>query len=242
MFKVFPAIDILDGKAVRLEKGQFDKQTVYNESPILQAESFFEQGSSFLHVIDLDGAKDPSTRQLNLLRKIGESLPNATIQVGGGVRTEDDIQGLFAAGVQRVILGSVAVKDPEFVQAMIRKFGRDKIIVALDVMPDKEIYKIAVAGWQEDSGFNLLDFVAKFKEESPILLVTDISRDGMLVGPNWELYNLLAEICPGRFIVSGGVKELNDVQKAKDIGAEGIILGKALYTGLVDLKGALSVS
>ncbi|MCL2388186.1 MAG: 1-(5-phosphoribosyl)-5-[(5-phosphoribosylamino)methylideneamino]imidazole-4-carboxamide isomerase [Defluviitaleaceae bacterium] len=228
---ILPAIDLQDGQAVRLVQGDYGKKTVYNPDPVKVARGFEEMGAKYLHVVDLDGAKDGNTANLKTIRKIREAI-NIPMQLGGGIRNAEVVSMyLDDIGINRVILGTVAVSEPDFVKEMISKHGAEKIVVGVDVRSGT----VATAGWLTDSRVDYLDFIEDLKSFGvKYLVVTDISRDGTLTSPNWEMYQKIKGI---NVIVSGGVAEEDHLRKAADY--YGIIVGKAHYEGKVDLKKCL---
>jgi len=225
---IIPAIDLQGGQAVRLVQGDYGKKTVYNPDPVKVAKGFEEMGAKYLHVVDLDGAKDGNTANLETIRKIREAI-KIPMQLGGGIRNVEVVSMyLDDIGVNRVILGTVAVSNPDFVKEMLAKHGAEKIVVGVDVRAEM----VATAGWLEDSRVNYLEFIEQLKSFGvKYLVVTDISRDGTLTSPNWDMYKKIQGI---NIVVSGGVAEEDHLRKAKDYYA--IIVGKAFYEGKVDLK------
>jgi len=225
---IIPAIDLQDGQAVRLVQGDYGKKTVYNPDPVKVALNFENMGAKYLHVVDLDGAKDGNTANLDTIRKIRAAI-KIPMQLGGGIRSAETVSMyLDEIGIDRVILGTIAVSQPEFVQEMISKHGAEKIMVGVDVRSNT----VATAGWLSDSRVNYLEFIENLKSIGvEYLVVTDITRDGTLTSPNWEMYKKIEGI---NVIVSGGVAEEDHFYKAADY--YGIIIGKAFYEGKVDLK------
>jgi phosphoribosylformimino-5-aminoimidazole carboxamide ribotide isomerase len=223
---VIPAVDIMGGKAVRLLKGDYDSKTVYGD-PVEIANKFKDMGAEYLHIVDLDGAKGGAPCNFEIIKSVGGILP---VQVGGGVRTAETVEEYLQIA-DRVILGTVAVQNPEFVRAMVDEYGAERIIVGVDVKSGKA----ATQGWLENSGVDYLEFIEKLKQIGvKIIIVTDISRDGTLTSPNWEVYERISGI---NVIVSGGVACNDDVLKAKNYC--GVIVGKAYYEGKVDLEWLL---
>ncbi|MCL2048747.1 MAG: 1-(5-phosphoribosyl)-5-[(5-phosphoribosylamino)methylideneamino]imidazole-4-carboxamide isomerase [Defluviitaleaceae bacterium] len=225
---IIPAIDLQDGQAVRLVQGDYGKKTVYNPDPIKVAVKFEEMGAKYLHVVDLDGAKDGNTANIETIRKIREAI-KIPMQLGGGIRTAETVaRYLDDIGINRVILGTVAISNPDFVSRMLAKHGEEKIVVGVDVRKGM----VATAGWLSDSRRDYLEFIETLKEKGvKYLVVTDISRDGTLTSPNWELYKKIEGI---NVVISGGVSSEDHLRKARDY--YGIIVGKAFYEGKVDLK------
>jgi len=225
---IIPAIDLKDGQAVRLVQGDYGKKTVYNPDPVKVAKNFEAMGAKYLHVVDLDGAKDGNTANTETIRRIRAAI-GIPIQLGGGIRTAETVaMYLDDIGINRVILGTIAVSNPEFVKQMIDLHGAEKIVVGVDARNGK----VATEGWLSDSTINYLEFIERMKSMGvEYLVVTDISRDGMLTSPNWEMYEKIEGI---KFVVSGGVAEEGHIQKARSYYA--IIVGKAFYEGRIDLK------
>ena len=233
---IFPAIDIIGGKAVRLYKGDYDKKTVYGE-PLDIAKDFLSCGASSVHIVDLDGAKTGETPNLDLICKIKEQS-GLKVEVGGGIRGEKTIEKYLSAGIDRVILGTIAVKNPDFVKSAVEKYG-DKIAVGIDV---KDGF-VAVKGWTEKSDKKLFEFCAEMVDIGvKTVICTDISKDGALNGTNSEMYKSLMQKFPINFIASGGVSSLSDVKTLKTLGLYGAIIGKAYYTGDIDLKKAIEIA
>ncbi|MCL2224773.1 MAG: 1-(5-phosphoribosyl)-5-[(5-phosphoribosylamino)methylideneamino]imidazole-4-carboxamide isomerase [Defluviitaleaceae bacterium] len=227
---IIPAIDLQGGQAVRLIQGDYGKKTVYNPDPAKVAKDFEEMGAKYLHVVDLDGAKDGNTANIETIRAIRKAI-NIPMQLGGGIRNAETVaMYLDEIGVNRVILGTVAVSQPDFVKEMIAKHGAAKIVVGVDVRENT----VATAGWLADSRVNYLEFIESLKAAGvEYLVVTDISRDGTLTSPNWDMYEKIKGI---NFVVSGGVAEESHIHKAANYYA--VIVGKAFYEGRVDLKNA----
>ncbi|WP_434929874.1 1-(5-phosphoribosyl)-5-[(5-phosphoribosylamino)methylideneamino]imidazole-4-carboxamide isomerase [Shewanella sp. HL-SH8] len=227
---IIPAIDLIDGQVVRLYQGDYQQKTTFDLSPLAQLQSYEAQGAKLLHIVDLTGAKDPSKRQIAL---IGELVAGLTtdIQVGGGIRSEQQVEELLALGVKRVVIGSLAVKEPELVKSWFVKYGSQAICLALDVNINDAGEKIvAVSGWQTGGGKSLESLVAEYQSVGlQHALVTDISRDGTLQGANTDLYRELAAKYPDiNWQASGGIATLDDVAAVRDSKANGIIIGKAL--------------
>jgi phosphoribosylformimino-5-aminoimidazole carboxamide ribotide isomerase len=240
---IYPAIDLRGGRVVRLTEGKFDQEKSYGDDPLAVAKDFAAAGATWLHVVDLDGAKDPTKRQTALVETIARGS-GLRMQTGGGIRDESQIAALLAAGAQRVIVGSVAVKQPALVHDWLRKFGPEKIILSPDVRLDANgTPRIAAAGWQESTGVALDDFLKDFLTAGLVhILCTDISRDGKLTGPNSALYAALVKKFPALQIqASGGVSSLNDLRVLQTTGAAGAIVGRALYEKKFTLKEALAL-
>ena len=235
--ELFPAIDLIGGCAVRLVKGDYAQKTVYSENPAEVARSFAEAGAKYLHVVDLEGAKDGGTPNLETIQNIVEN-GNLLVEVGGGIRSEEVIKKYLDAGVFRVILGTAAVQNPAFLEEMVQKYG-EKIAVGVDIKDGM----VAIKGWTEVSAESCFDFCEKLQKIGvKTIICTDISKDGLLSGTNLELYKELSEKFSVDIVASGGVTTLDDVKKLADMGMYGAILGKALYTGNIDLKAAVELT
>ncbi|MCE9687459.1 1-(5-phosphoribosyl)-5-[(5-phosphoribosylamino)methylideneamino]imidazole-4-carboxamide isomerase [Shewanella sp. AS16] len=238
---IIPAIDLIDGQVVRLYQGDYDKQTSFDVGPLAQLQSYQAQGAAWLHLVDLTGARDPAKRQIDLIATLVAGL-EAKIQVGGGIRTEAQVAELLTSGVRRVVIGSLAVKEPELVKRWFEKYGSEAICLALDVNLDERGEKqVAVSGWQSGGGKRLEDIVAQFSSVGlKHALVTDISRDGTLSGANTALYRELAQAYPDiHWQASGGIASLDDVAAVRDSGAAGIIIGKALLINQFSVTEAI---
>lgn len=239
---IYPAIDLRGGRVVRLTEGRFDQEKSYGDNPLAVAKDFAASGATWLHVVDLDGAKDPAKRQTALVEKLARGS-GLRVQTGGGIRDESQIAALLAAGARRVIVGSVAVKQPALVRGWLKKFGAEKIILSPDVRLDADgTPRIAAAGWQESTDVALDDFLNGFLASGLIhILCTDISRDGKLTGPNSALYAQLAKkFTPLQIQASGGVSSLDDLRTLQTTGAAGAIVGRALYEKKFTLEEALT--
>ncbi len=239
---IIPALDLIDGKVVRLYQGDYAQKTVYSDDPQSQFTIYNQQGADWLHLVDLDGAKDVSKRQLKVIASLIANTP-AKIQIGGGVRTEQDVQDLLDAGAQRVVIGSTAVKDPQMVAGWMKKYGAEHIVLALDINIDAQGNKIvAVSGWQEDSGQtieSLLDIYLAVGLKH--VLCTDISKDGTLSGSNVDLYQELAAAYPQvAWQASGGIGSLDDIAAVARSGASGMIVGRALLEGKFNVEEAIA--
>ena len=234
---IFPAIDLYEGKAVRLYKGDYEQMTVYSDSPIELVEDFVEQGAKYLHLIDLEGAKTGQTPNLELIRDIRALSPLFT-QVGGGIRSMDVVDAYLNAGVDRVILGTAAVTDPVFLEEAIKEFG-DKIAVGADI---KNGY-IAISGWTESSGIDAFSFCRRMQDLGvKTLICTDISRDGAMQGTNRNLYRTLSRRHDMNIIASGGVSSIEDIRALREMELYGAVIGKAYYTGAIKISEALEVA
>ncbi|MDD3394306.1 MAG: 1-(5-phosphoribosyl)-5-[(5-phosphoribosylamino)methylideneamino]imidazole-4-carboxamide isomerase [Anaerotignum sp.] len=232
--KLFPAIDIIEGCAVRLVKGDYAQKTVYSTQPVLVAKTFAQAGANYLHLVDLEGAKDGSTPNLEVIREIVKES-GLQVEVGGGIRSEETIQKYLAAGVFRVILGTAAVQNPDFLKEMVQKYG-EKIAVGVDIKDGM----VAVKGWTELSQESCFHFCEKLERIGvKTIICTDISKDGLLAGTNLALYKEMSEKFSVDIVASGGVTTLEDVAQLQKMSLYGAILGKALYTGNIDLKQAI---
>ena len=234
---ILPAIDLYDKKAVRLYKGDYNEMTVYSNNPIEIARKFQECGATFIHMVDLEGAKNGTTPNIDEVRKVVE-YTDLKVEIGGGIRDEETVQKYIDLGVERVILGTAAVTDDEFLCRMVSKY-KEAIAVGVDL---KDGY-VAIKGWTEKSQLTADEF---FKHLSDIgvktVICTDISKDGAMQGTNRELYKELSEKYPMDIVASGGVSSLDDIKALKDMNLYGAILGKAYYIGAVDLKEAVEVA
>ena len=241
---IIPAIDLLDGRVVRLCQGDFQATTDYGNEAVKRLTDYAEAGAPRLHLVDLKGAKNPAARQLPLIRRIVDALPaEVQLQTGGGIRTRDDVKVLLDAGVTAVVVGSQAVKAPDVVRQWFTEFGPERIVLALDVrVSDLGSARVATAGWQETSGA-LIDDVVKTYLSCGLkhVLCTDIARDGMMTGPSVDLYARLAKAFPTvAWQASGGIASLADVRAAENAGAAGVIVGRALLENRFTVKEALS--
>ena len=231
---IFPAIDLYGGCAVRLYKGLYSDMTVYSEDPASVAEDFLRAGAEYIHIVDLEGAKDGTTPNLDTVRKIIERT-GLFAEVGGGIRSMDALEKYFSVGVSRAILGTAAVNDESFLLSALAKYG-EKIAVGADV---KDGY-IAIKGWTEKSLYTLDAFLDKMQSIGvKTVICTDISKDGAMIGTNREMYRALSEKYSIDIIASGGVSSLDDVTALRDMGVYGAIIGKAYYTGAIDLATAI---
>jgi len=233
MIEIIPAIDIIEGKCVRLSKGDYNQKTVYNEDPLEVAKAFEFHGIRRLHIVDLDGAKANRIINYRTLEKIA-SKTSLIIDFGGGLKTAADLEIALNSGAQMITGGSIAVKNPDVFQSWIEKFGEDKIILGSDCR-DK---KIAVSGWQEDTEEDLIPFIQGwYKMGIRKTICTDIDRDGMLQGPNIELYKEIHKTNPDIYLIaSGGVSQMKDLEDLEAENIPGVIIGKAIYEGRIPLK------
>lgn len=224
--EIFPAIDLLGGEAVRLTQGDYGKMTVYNPDPLAQAADFAAAGARYLHAVDLDGAKSGETKNFAVVRRLVEES-GLKVEIGGGIRDEERIKAYLDMGVWRVILGTVAVKNPDFVRNMAKKFG-EKIVVGVDMRDGR----VAVNGWLEKTEIDGVEFCRALAAAGvKTVIVTDIARDGLLAGTNLDLYRELVKIPDLAVVASGGVTFADEIDELRQIGVSGVIVGKALYTG-----------
>ncbi|WP_024785611.1 1-(5-phosphoribosyl)-5-[(5-phosphoribosylamino)methylideneamino]imidazole-4-carboxamide isomerase [Streptococcus mutans] len=231
--QILPAIDIKNGHAVRLVKGDFERETVVNDNVLDQASIFMEAGIQYIHVVDLDGALEGRAANRDLIAKIKE-MTGLAIEVGGGIRTIEQIEDYLSVGINRVIIGSMAVKHPQFVKEALDKFGSDKIVVGIDAKNGM----VATEGWLETSTVDYISLALEMEKMGVRLLIyTDVDRDGTLTGPNFEHYEkLVAHLTSTKVIASGGIHALSDLQQLEKIGLAGTIVGKAYYNGDISLK------
>ena len=232
-FRIIPAIDIIDGKCVRLSKGDYNTKKIYNESPLEVAKEFEAHGIQYLHLVDLDGAKSKHIVNHKVLEQIA-SQTSLKIDFGGGLKTDDDLRIAFESGASQITGGSIAVKDPETFKSWLQKFGADKIILGADAKDEK----VAVSGWLEESKEELIPFIQGYQKEGvSYVICTDISKDGMLQGPSFELYKrILEETKNLKLIASGGISTFEELPKLAELGCEGTIIGKAIYEGRISMK------
>ncbi len=238
---IIPAIDLIDGSVVRLYQGDYEQKTEYKLDPVDVVHSYADQGATWLHIVDLTGAKDTSKRQLTLIEKM-VATGRMNFQAGGGIRNEQDVKQLLDIGVKRVVIGSLAVKQPELVKSWVTKYGPEAIVLALDVNIDPLGNKmIATHGWQEDSGVSLEGLLKDFMSVgAKHVLCTDISRDGTLQGANAELYEQMKSQFPDViWQASGGIGCLSDIATLKPTKVDGVILGRALLEGKFNVEEAI---
>ena len=231
--RLIPAIDIIEGKCVRLSKGDYNTKKIYNESPLEVAKEFQDHGIEYLHLVDLDGAKSKHIVNHNVLEEIA-SKTNLKIDFGGGLKTDEDLRIAFESGANQITGGSIAVKDAVTFKSWLSKFGADKIILGADANNEK----IAVSGWLEESDQELIPFVQGYQKEGvSYVICTDISKDGMLQGPSFDLYQkMLTKIPNIKLIASGGISQFDELPKLAALGCEGTIIGKAIYENRISLK------
>ena len=233
--QLYPAIDLRNGKVVRLTQGRFDQETIYGEDPAKMAMLFRERGARHLHVVDLDGAREGVPINQPLIRDIVQAF-NGFVQVGGGVRSREIAHSYFDAGVSRLILGTAAITDPVFLGEMIERHP-DRFYVGIDVRDDG----LAVRGWLDVDSRDPLEVMVRMSEMGVRGFVyTDIQRDGLLAGPNFARYEILKRTVRAPVIASGGIRDLSDLSLLREMGIDGAIVGKSLYTGVMDLSSALS--
>ncbi|MBQ8237424.1 MAG: 1-(5-phosphoribosyl)-5-[Oscillospiraceae bacterium] len=234
---LLPAIDLYEKKAVRLYKGDYQNMTVYSENPMEIARDFENCGAKYIHMVDLEGAKDGTTPNLAIVEQVAEET-SLFVEIGGGIRSMETVERYLAAGVSRVILGTAAVKDPAFLREAVGKYGA-KIAVGADVKDGK----IAIRGWLETADVTLEDFLAQMEAIGvKNVICTDISKDGAMRGTNLALYQELSEKYALDITASGGVSNLDDVKQLRAMDLYGAIIGKAYYTGAIDLKEALEAA
>jgi phosphoribosylformimino-5-aminoimidazole carboxamide ribotide isomerase len=231
--RIIPAIDIIDGKCVRLTQGDYAQKVIYNEDPLEVARKFEAAGLKYLHLVDLDGAKAGRVINWGVIERITRET-SLQVDFGGGIKTEAELTRLFHSGVNQVNLGSIAVKNPTLVQSWIHLYGSSKIILSADVKDET----ISISGWLENSSIAIVDFIKDYQEKGiQFVTCTDISTDGMLQGPNVTLYKKLLERFPTiKLIASGGVSGAHDLHALKETGVDGVIVGKAIYEGRLDLE------
>ena len=234
---IFPAIDLINGQVVRLLKGDYDKVTVYGNDPVSVAKDFEACGAEYIHIVDLDAAKDGKVHNFDIIKAICTET-NLKVEIGGGVRSEDVIKQYIDAGVFRVILGTIAIKNPDFTKEMISKY-KEKIAIGVDISEGM----VAIHGWTEVSAISCDELFADLeKAGADCVICTDISKDGAMQGTNLELYRDLSKKYSINIVASGGVSSMDDICALKEMNLYGAILGKALYQGAVDLKEAIEVA
>jgi phosphoribosylformimino-5-aminoimidazole carboxamide ribotide isomerase len=233
MIQIIPAIDIIDGKCVRLTQGDYAQKTIYNENPLEVAKQFESYGLKRLHLVDLDGAKQKKIINIAVLEKIA-SQTNLHIDFGGGVQSDEDIRMAFDAGAKQITGGSIAIKNPVLFESWLKEYGGERIILGADAKNEK----IAVSGWEEDTSISVYDFVDKYVDKGVLSTIsTDVAKDGLLQGPSFELYrNLQTRFPQLNIIASGGVSCLKDIEDLDEMGIFGVIVGKAIYENKISLK------
>jgi len=230
--RIIPAIDIINGKCVRLTKGDYATQKTYNENPLEVAKFFEDNGVQYLHLVDLDGAKSSTIINHKVVYEIA-SKTNLIIDFGGGLKQNKDLEIVFESGANQVTGGSIAYKNPELFLDWLQKFGPDKIILGADALNRK----IATQGWLETSETDVVDYILEYEQKGiQYVISTDIEKDGMLSGPSFELYNEILKNSKVKLIASGGITTIDDVLKLKELGCEGAIIGKAIYENTINLK------
>ncbi|MDB4293191.1 1-(5-phosphoribosyl)-5-[(5-phosphoribosylamino)methylideneamino]imidazole-4-carboxamide isomerase [Maribacter sp.] len=240
--RIIPAIDIIDGKCVRLSKGDYDTKKIYNENPLEVAKEFEAHGIRYLHLVDLDGAKSKQIVNHKILEQIASNT-NLKIDFGGGLKANDDLRIAFESGANQITGGSIAVKDTQTFTSWINSYGPEKIILGADAMDEK----IAISGWQEESKEELIPFIQAYQKKNiQYVICTDISKDGMLAGPSFALYQRILNSCLGdsaleepskiKLIASGGISTFDELPRLAEMGCEGTIIGKAIYENRISLK------
>ncbi len=232
MMELIPAIDIIDGKCVRLTQGDYTQKKIYNEYPLDVALAFENIGIKRLHLVDLDGAKQGKIINYKTLEKIA-SKTKLNIDFGGGIKTNEDIESVFGSGACIATIGSIAIKDPDLFLNWLKKYGTEKLLLGADVKNEK----VAINGWLETTNVSIIDFIkTNITNGINTVFCTDISKDGLLQGPSIELYKKILSAFPSlNLIASGGVSNLSDIEELKQIGCSGVIIGKAFYEGLITL-------
>ena len=233
--RIIPAIDIINGQCVRLTKGDYETKKVYNQNPLEVAKAFEDSGIEYLHVVDLDGAKASHIVNYKVLEDIAGKT-NLKVDFGGGLKSDEDLYVAFESGANQITGGSIAVKNPEVFKQWINRYGSDKIILGADCNSEK----IAISGWQEESDIDVIPFIKGYQAKGiQYVICTDISKDGMLEGPSFDLYERIIIDCDEtslKLIASGGISDYNELPKLKEMGCEGVIIGKAIYENKISLK------
>ena len=231
--RIIPAIDIIDGKCVRLSKGDYSTKIIYNENPLEVAKSFENHGIEYLHLVDLDGAKSSEIVNYKIIEQIAAKT-NLKIDFGGGLKSDKDVKIAFESGANQITGGSIAIKNSELFEKWISYYGSEKVILGADALNEK----VAVSGWLENSNVDLIPFIKNYQSKGiQYVICTDISKDGMLEGPSFELYSrILSEILNIKLIVAGGISTFEELPKLAEMGCEGTIIGKAIYEGRITLK------
>ncbi len=231
--RIIPAIDIIEGKCVRLSKGNYDTKKIYNENPLEVAKSFEAHGIEYLHLVDLDGAKSNQIVNYKILEQIATKT-SLKIDFGGGLKSDTDLKIAFENGASQVTGGSIAIKQPDVFKSWIQEYGSGKIILGADAKNEK----VAISGWLEESTSDLIPFIQNYQKEGiQYVICTDIAKDGMLEGPSFELYRrILEETQNIKLIASGGISTFDELPKLAELGCEGTIIGKAIYEGRITLK------
>ena len=231
--RIIPAIDIIEGKCVRLSKGDYATKKVYNENPLEVAKEFQDHGIEYLHLVDLDGAKSKHIVNHKILEQIASNT-KLKIDFGGGLKSDEDLKIAFESGANQITGGSIAVKDPAMFKKWLLQYGNDKIILGADALGEK----VAISGWLEESDKELIPFIEEYQKEGvSYIICTDISKDGMLEGPSFELYEkILKQVKNIKLIASGGISTFEEIPQLAELGCEGTIIGKAIYEGRISLK------
>lgn len=230
--KIIPAIDIIDGKCVRLTKGDYNTKKIYNEDPVEVAKSFQDNGVRFIHIVDLDGAKSKHIVNYRVLENIANKT-DLDIDFGGGIKHESDLKIAFESGAKQVTVGSIAATNPELFLTWLNQFGSEKLILGADANERK----IATHGWQDSSELDVIDFIKNYQEQGvQSVICTDIQKDGMLQGPSIQLYEEILSETNVELIASGGISSMKDLDQLEEIGCAGAILGKAIYEGYITLE------
>ena len=231
--RIIPAIDIINGKCVRLTKGDYDTKIIYNEDPLEVAKQYEDHGIAFLHIVDLDGARQSKIYNYKILEQIATKT-NLKIDFGGGIKSEGDVKIAFASGANQITGGSIAIKNEDLFLEWLREYGSDKIILGADVNNEK----IAISGWKEESDKEVVPFIKGYQQKGiKYVISTDIAKDGMLIGPSFDLYKkILQEIPDINLIASGGISKMDELPKLAELGCEGVIIGKAIYENRISLK------
>jgi len=230
--RILPAIDIIDGKCVRLSKGDYSTKKIYSENPLEVAKRFQDHGIQYLHLVDLEGAKSKHIVNYKVLERIARHT-DLQVDFGGGLKSDDDLRIAFESGAYQITGGSIAVKQPEVFQSWIEQYGTEKIILGADVKGTH----IATDGWLETSDQTLIDFVTHYQEKGiSYVICTDIAKDGMLEGPSFDLYRQLLTACSIQLIASGGISSIEELPQLAALGCEGTIIGKAIYENKITLK------
>lgn len=233
---IYPAVDVKDGRCVRLIQGEFNKVTVYSENPVEMALKWEQLGAQYLHVVDLDGARTGVAQNIAVISEMAVKL-GIPVQLGGGIRTIEMIETVLCKGIERVILGTSAVRNPELVKRALKTF-ENNVVIGIDAKDGM----VAIEGWAKTSDFTAIGFAKKMEDlGAKTIIYTDISRDGMLQGPNVKAMEDMVKSVKIDVIASGGVRNIEDIRNLKEVGVSGVIVGKALYTGDLDLKQAIEV-
>lgn len=231
--RIIPAIDVINGKCVRLTKGDYTTQIVYNEDPLEVAKKYQDFGIEYLHLVDLDGARSQKILNYKVLEKIANQT-NLNIDFGGGIKSDGDVKIAINSGAKKITVGSIAVKDPDLFIKWLSEYGSDKLILGADAKKGK----IAISGWQEKSEEDIIPFIQSYKQKGvKYVISTDIDKDGMLEGPSFSLYkNIIKNVPNIHVIASGGISHIDELPQLADLGCEGVIIGKAIYENKISLK------